>query len=244
MDYLKEDSCHASGDHKTAYQDYGKMRDGLNNSGRAILFSLCGWYCRPPFPLPPLPSSCLLCERLCRCGVRRNEWYAPPDPALGYGGGKTLGNSWRIGPDDTNWRGVLTNIDINAALAPFAGAGGWNDPCLLLAETYKGPTEQRVTPTQSRTQFNMWAVMAAPLLISANVRNMSAMNLETYMNKEVIAVNQDALGLQGIRVAGGSLRSGGGGGGGKGNIPAHTSTCVSGSKTQQWEFGTGKFTRG
>eukprot|EP01048_Picozoa_sp_COSAG05_P032593 COSAG05_NODE_12579_length_462_cov_1.278237_1_plen_91_part_10 len=60
---------------------------------RPILFSLCGW----------------------------NAWYSPPDPALGYGGGKTLGNSWRIGPDDTNWHGVLTNIDINAELAPYAG---------------------------------------------------------------------------------------------------------------------------
>jgi hypothetical protein len=65
--------------------------------------------------------------------------------------------------------------------------GGWNDPCLLLGETYKGPSNQRITPVQSRSQFSMWAVMASPLLISANVRNMSAMNLETYKNKEVIA---------------------------------------------------------
>ena len=126
VDYLKEDSCHASGDHKTAYADYGKMRDGLNKTGRPILFSLCGW----------------------------NAWYSGPDPSMGYGGGKTLGNSFRIGPDDTNWHGVLTNIDINADLAAFAGPGAWNDPCLLLAETYKG--DQRITETQSRSQFSMW----------------------------------------------------------------------------------------
>jgi alpha-galactosidase len=83
---------------------------------------------------------------------------------------------------------VLTNIDINANLAPYAGPGAWNDPCLLLAETYSGTLRQ--TMTQTRTQFSMWAVMASPLLISANVRQMSAYNLETYTNKEVIAVNQ------------------------------------------------------
>ena len=56
------------------------MRDALNATGRPIVFSLCGW----------------------------NPWYSNPDPSLGYGGGKTLGNLWRIGPDDTNWAGVLS----------------------------------------------------------------------------------------------------------------------------------------
>lgn len=44
--------------------------------------------------------------------------------------GKSLGNSWRIGPDDTNWAGILKNIDINADLAQYAGPGGWYGCCL------------------------------------------------------------------------------------------------------------------
>ena len=75
VDYLKEDSCNAPSDHDTAFQQYGRMRDALNATGRPILFSLCGW----------------------------SAWYAPV--------GKSLGNSWRIGPDDTDWSGVLKNID-------------------------------------------------------------------------------------------------------------------------------------
>lgn len=141
-----------------------------------------------------------------------NNWYAPV--------GMSLGNSWRIGPDDTNWGGVLKNIDINADLAQYAGPGGWNDPCLLLAETYAG--QLRMTQLQTRAQFNMWAIMASPLLISANIRNMSAMNMETYKNAEVIAVNQDALAQQGFRVAGGPLSSGGGS-----NNPVGTAPCNS-----------------
>eukprot|EP00039_Didymoeca_costata_P012313 m.176599 g.176599 ORF g.176599 m.176599 type:complete len:225 (+) comp15446_c0_seq6:40-714(+) len=43
VDYLKEDSCDASQDHETAIKDYGRMRDALNKTGRAIFFSLCGW---------------------------------------------------------------------------------------------------------------------------------------------------------------------------------------------------------
>lgn len=44
-----------------------------------------------------------------------NPWYAPE--------GYSLGNLWRIGPDDTNWPGVLTNIDINSQLSQYARPG-------------------------------------------------------------------------------------------------------------------------
>lgn len=42
VDYLKEDSCHATQDHGTAFQEYATMRDALNKTGRPIFFSLCG----------------------------------------------------------------------------------------------------------------------------------------------------------------------------------------------------------
>ena len=47
---------------------------------------------------------------------------------------------------------------------------------------------------------------ASPLIISANIRNMSQVNLETYTNREVIAVDQDPLGMQGTRIMGHNLR--------------------------------------
>jgi len=168
VDYLKEDSCNAENSPKTAFAQYGKMRDALNATGRAIFFSLCGW----------------------------ESWYAPE--------GAFLGNSWRIGPDDTNWAGVLKNVDIMASLAQYAGPDkGWNDPCLLLSKDWSG--KLAVTELQSRAQFSLWAVMAAPLLISGSVLNMSSFTLQTYSNKEVIAVSQDVLGVPGSRVAGEAL---------------------------------------
>jgi alpha-galactosidase len=98
---------------------------------------------------------------------------------------------------------VLTNIDINAGLSEYAGPGGWNDPCLLMSDTWQQTL--RVSEQQSRSQFSMWAVMASPLLISGNIRNMSQYVLDTYKNAEVIAVSQDSLGKQGRRIQGGPL---------------------------------------
>jgi len=170
VDYLKEDSCNASTDHETAFEEYSKMRDALNSTGRKVLFSLCGW----------------------------SSWYAPV--------GMTLGNSWRIGPDDRNWNGVLKNIDIMNGLEKYAGPGGWNDPCLLLSRSSSG--QQHVNELQARAQFSMWAVLAAPLLFSGSVLQMSAETLATYSNKEVIAVNQDPAGRQGWRIQGGPLADG------------------------------------
>jgi len=127
------------------------------------------------------------------CGWER--WYAPM--------GHLLGNSWRIGWDDSNWPGVLVDINDEVGLAQYAGPGGWNDPCLLLGTDHQNNLV--MTEVQSRTQFSIWCIMAAPLLISSNIRNISNYALQTYSNTEVIAVHQDPLGKQGIRLAGGDL---------------------------------------
>jgi len=169
VDYLKEDSCFASNDHATAFQEYGRMRDALNATGRPIFFSLCGWA----------------------------DWYAPP--------GASLGNSWRISGDCTTWPTVLTAINVNAQLAKYAAPGGWNDPDMLIGSNTS--TSFHLLPYQSRTMFSLWAVMAAPLLIGSNIKSLSPWDLATYSHKGLIAINQDALGKQGIRVGGANLVS-------------------------------------
>jgi len=147
------------------------------------------------------------------------SWYSPVC--------HSLGNSCRIGNDDTNWAGVLGDIDSMAPLYPYAGPGGFNDPCLLLGRDHTGAVA--VTDQQGRAQFSMWAVMAAPMLMSSNVRNLTDFQRETYLNAEVIAVGQDALGRQGQRLVGGPLS-----GGGDGNVPTSLQQCAAGSPAQQW----------
>jgi len=124
-----------------------------------------------------------------------NSWYAPQ--------GWTLGNSWRIAGDCNTWPDVLNAIDTNANLTQYAHPGGWNDPDMLLGSNQASAA--RLPPTQSRSMFNIWAVTAAPLLIGSNIVNLNSWDLETYSNAEVIAVDQDTLGQQGIRLVGGNL---------------------------------------
>lgn len=51
---------------------------------------------------------------------------------------------------------------------------------------------------QSKVQMAIWAILAAPLLMSTDLKNIKPEMKEILLNKEVIAVNQDALGKAGI----------------------------------------------
>ncbi|GMP69626.1 hypothetical protein CsSME_00028818 [Camellia sinensis var. sinensis] len=119
------------------------------------------------------------------------EWGVD-DPALWAG---KVGNSWRT-TDDINdsWASMTTIADLNDKWAAYAGPGGWNDPDML--EVGNGG----MTYLEYRAHFSIWALMKAPLLIGCDVRNMTAETFELLSNKEVIAVNQDPLGVQGRKV--------------------------------------------
>ncbi|KAL8233630.1 hypothetical protein R6Q59_019730 [Mikania micrantha] len=119
------------------------------------------------------------------------EW-GEDDPALWAG---NVGNSWRT-TDDINdtWASMTSIADLNDKWAAYAGPGGWNDPDML--EVGNGG----MTYLEYRSHFSIWALMKAPLLIGCDVRNMTAETFEILSNKEVIAVNQDPLGIQGRKV--------------------------------------------
>ncbi|GAV62490.1 Melibiase domain-containing protein [Cephalotus follicularis] len=119
------------------------------------------------------------------------EWGVE-DPALWARG---VGNSWRT-TDDINdsWASMTTIADINDKWAAYAGPGGWNDPDML--EVGNGG----MTFQEYRAHFSIWALMKAPLLVGCDVRNMTSDTYEIISNKEVIAVNQDPLGVQGRKV--------------------------------------------
>jgi alpha-galactosidase len=113
-----------------------------------------------------------------------------------------IGNLWRTTGDITDkWQGkygyswgVLNIVDMNEPLWPHAGPGHWNDPDMLEVGN------PGLTQTQSRSHFSLWAMMAAPLIAGNDVANMTAEIREILLNKEVIAIDQDRLGVQGRRV--------------------------------------------
>lgn len=105
------------------------------------------------------------------------------------------GNLWRTTEDiEDKWPSMLTNLDISAQHSKIAGPGAWNDPDML--EVGNGG----MTDDEYRAHFSMWAIMAAPLLAGNDVRTMSAATKTILLNPEVIAIDQDSLGAQGVIV--------------------------------------------
>ena len=106
--------------------------------------------------------------------------------------GADVGHLWRTTGDiGDNWSSVRSIIRQNLPLFPFAGPGHWNDPDML--EVARGG----MTDTEYRTHFGMWAIMAAPLLVGSDLRRATPSTMDILLNKEVIAIDQDPLGVQG-----------------------------------------------
>ncbi|KAM7270445.1 hypothetical protein ACFE04_029659 [Oxalis oulophora] len=109
--------------------------------------------------------------------------------------GAKLGNSWRTTNDIAdNWNSMVSSIDANEVYADFARPGGWNDPDML--EVGNGGMKKN----EYIVHFSLWAISKAPLLLGCDVRNMTKETMEIVSNKEVIAVNQDSLGVQAKKV--------------------------------------------
>ena len=117
-------------------------------------------------------------------------------------GAQAGGNLWRTTGDISDvWsgkpggdKGMLQILDLQVGLAPYAGPGHWNDPDML--EIGNGG----MTEAQYRAQFSLWAILAAPLIAGNDLRQMTAAIRAILTNREVIAVDQDALGMEGERV--------------------------------------------
>ncbi|CBI35341.3 hypothetical protein VitviT2T_016181 [Vitis vinifera] len=119
------------------------------------------------------------------------EW-GQEDPATWA---KDVGNSWRTTGDiEDNWDSMTSRADENDKWAAHAGPGGWNDPDML--EVGNGGMRKE----EYQSHFSIWALAKAPLLIGCDVRSMDNSTFELLSNKEVIAVNQDELGVQGRKV--------------------------------------------
>ena len=205
FDYVKSDDCFASLDYQTGMRDYGTFGRALKATGRDIYYLICG----------------------CKLGV------GSPDPRVGWeqcpreAAALTGANAWRIASDDYTWSNVIMNANINAAFAEFSTFQHRNDPDMLIGTPLVPggwPSERQcpnlqdwktvrkrgfppysITAEQSRFQFALWCMMAAPLILSLNIRSMSPYDLATYGNAEAIAIDQDSLGLQGVRLVGGNL---------------------------------------
>ena len=108
-------------------------------------------------------------------------------------------NLWRnYGDINAKWGTILNIIDTwgnHPVWRKYAGPGHWNDPDMLLIGMKNG-----LNKDESETQMGIWAIIAAPLYMSNDLRDIDDWAKEILLNKEVIAVDQDPLGIQGYRL--------------------------------------------
>ena len=118
---------------------------------------------------------------ICEWGSNRPWEWAPG-----------VGNLWRTTGDISDrWQSMINIADASSRHALVAGPGGWNDPDML--EVGNGG----MTAEEYRVHFSLWAIMAAPLIAGNDIRTMSDTTRDILTNREVIAVDQDSLGVQG-----------------------------------------------
>ncbi|KAH9795225.1 alpha-galactosidase 1 [Citrus sinensis] len=109
--------------------------------------------------------------------------------------GSNIRNSWRTTDDiSDSWARMLTIADMNEVYADHAKPGGWNDPDML--EVGNGGMKYN----EYVVHFSIWAISKAPLLLGCDVGNLTAETMPIIGNEEVIAVNQDPLGVQAKKV--------------------------------------------
>ncbi|KAG8197067.1 hypothetical protein JTE90_004334 [Oedothorax gibbosus] len=157
-------------DPKEMDQTYPTFSSFVNKTSRDILFS-CEW---------PLYQD--------QVGIKPN-----------YTQIAKFCNIWRNVHDiDDSWQNVLSVVDYYSShqdeLVAAAGPGRWNDPDMVLAGNFG------LSYDEAKAQLMLWAVMASPLLMSNDLRDIKKEFSDLLKNKEIISVNQDPLGKMGKRV--------------------------------------------
>ncbi|EDW76064.1 alpha-N-acetylgalactosaminidase [Drosophila tropicalis] len=108
-------------------------------------------------------------------------------------------NLWRNYDDiQDSWSSVENIIDYYGnnqdIISANAGPGHWNDPDMLIIGNFGLSYEQ------AKTQFAIWSILAAPLLMSVDLRTIRPEFKQILLNRKIIEVDQDGLGIQGRRI--------------------------------------------
>lgn len=148
---------------------YTTMRDALHATGKPIVLSICEWGDNKP-------------------------WLWGKDIGHLWRTTGDIYNCWDCEHDHGTWSswGVLKILDMQEGLRQYAGPGHWNDPDMM--EVGNG-----MSASEDKAHFSLWAMLAAPLIAGNDLRSMSKETLAILSNKDVIAVDQDKLGIQAFK---------------------------------------------
>lgn len=188
IDYLKYDYCNAPSDRETAIARYAKMAKALKSCGREIILGICEWGDREPWLWAGKAGG-----QLWRTTADvRDKWRSKTKP-------ETPADLHHLGA------GIFDIMNVNASLNKFAGPGGWNDADMLVVglNGKEGPSGDLggtgCSDIEYQSQMSLWCLMAAPLMISCDIRNMNTTTKMILTNKDIIDINQDSRGIQAQR---------------------------------------------
>ena len=192
VDFLKEDSCGGT-EHGTVFEQYARMRDALNATGRKIFFSI----------------------------TEAVPWTDRYERMHCYGDNVFVTKGWVaqgldiVGLANSALVEYCNNEDMFGSTAAIAGAGGF----LSNLDSQQLLTYDNLTTTgfsndndmlevcnggqsasEYRAQFSTWAILASNLILGHDIRNQSPDCLAIIANKDVILVNQDPLAVRGTLV--------------------------------------------
>jgi hypothetical protein len=123
--------------------------------------------------------------------------------------GAVAGSMWRTTHDILAfWARIMMIYEKNVKLYEYSGPGHWNDPDMLEVGVGK------LTPDENKSHFALWCMMAAPLMLGNDIRKFVDSHgnpikdneiLKIVTNRQLIAIDQDALGKAAKRLAKGSV---------------------------------------
>lgn len=175
VDYLKLDGCNvyipSGGSQAEAYRKaYAEESAALQSVGRPIVFS----------------------ESAPAYFQGRPSWYDVLTWVRNYGQlwreGSDIANFNAADPARSRFQSVLWNYAYNLPLGRFQKPGNWNDADFIIGG------DPGMSLAESRSQFALWSMMSAPLILSSDVSLLSPQAIAILSNHAVIHIDQDPLG--------------------------------------------------
>lgn len=113
-----------------------------------------------------------------------------------------IGDSWRISADiRPAWKSIKYIVGKNLYLSAYAGNGNYNDMDMLAVGYNIKPSPfweegLGLSYTEEEAHFGIWCIMSSPLLLGCDIEYIPEETMKIITNPELIAINQDRLGLQ------------------------------------------------
>ncbi len=181
FDYVKVDWCGGNKENLDPAVQYAEIGRAIamaeRATGHTLYYSICDWGNQSPWTWAPG-----------RGGATADIWRTSGDIVA-----PIVANSKNSGRK-ASFSGMLLNFD--RGIHPEAQhTGFYNDPDMMVIGM------PGLTDEQNRVHMALWAISGAPLIVGADLTTLSEATRATLTNPVILAIDQDPLGLQAIKVA-------------------------------------------